>query len=610
MSDTLDRLADALGIETRYWALSGEEVFAGDETKAAILTALGVDVSETGERQSLRPALGGLAAPNARCFVPGFLEEGRCWGVACQLYGLRTSRNWGMGDFEDLARLAEMLAADGADFLGVNPLHALFLALPERVSPFYPSSRRFLNPLYIAVDDVPGFSQEDQPPQGWLDEARAATLVDYPGVTRHKLAALWRIFNRERERILIDQDFARFRERGGQALYDHALFEALSLGGLASPTPGGWHIWGDDFHSPESAASRGYAEENSDAVLFQMWLQFTADTQLAEAQRRARRAGMRIGLYLDLAVGVAPDGSATWTDTRTTVNGMTVGAPPDYFNANGQDWGLAPLSPAGLLEDDLKPFRALLDSLMCHAGAIRIDHAMGLYRQFWIPQGLGPAKGAYMRYPLTAMLAVLAEVSQAYESLVIGEDLGVVPDGFREVMRDTALHAYKVFLFEREESRFRGPQEYPPAALACVTTHDTPSLLGWWTGHDIDVRLGLDLLRPDQADSERQQRAADRGAVRRLLAEHGLGEIDADDAEVSAGEAAVRISTLVARSPSRLFAVSLDDLAGARDQLNVPGTMDEHPNWRRRLPVDLDELRSSELYRRTIEALREERPQQ
>jgi len=611
MSEEIDRLAWEHGIDAEYWALSGEKVFAGEETKEALLAALGVAPQAAPSGEALRQSLGGLEGPGRPCFVPPFLEDGRAWGVTCQLYGLNSSRNWGIGDFADLAALCETLAARGADFLGVNPLHALFLAIPERVSPFYPSSRRFLNPLYIAVDKVAGYTAADAPSAEWLGAARAAPLVDYPGVTRHKLAALWRIFQRNRPGILADPDFERFREEGGKALFDHALFEAISLGGLASVAPGGWHVWDEEFRSPSSEASQAYAAEHDEAVLFQMWLQFLADRQLTEAQARAMGAGMRIGLYVDLAVGEAPDGSATWTDEGATLNGVTIGAPPDYFNADGQDWGLAPLSPEGLLRAELAPFRSLLESLMRHAGALRIDHVMGLYRQFWIPHGLGPAKGAYMRFPFAAMLGALADVSQSSGTLVIGEDLGVVPEGFREVMAETALHAYKVFLFERDGERFRAPHEYPRSALACITTHDTASLAGWWSTHDLTVREHIGLLPEEAARHDREARMGERQAVLRLLAENGLGDgLEAlqDGSEAQLAEITLRIHTLIARSPSRLFAVALEDIAGIADQPNVPGTTDAHPNWRRRLPMEISELAARPQFTRLLEAVAQERP--
>ncbi|WP_026379408.1 4-alpha-glucanotransferase [Afifella pfennigii] len=611
MDATLNHLAWAHGIETTYFALSGEKVEAEPQTLSALLTALGVDPGATPCGEGLRPTLGGLEGPGRACFVPPSLEEGRAWGVTCQLYGLNTARNWGIGDFADLAALAERLAASGADFVGLNPLHALFLAMPERVSPFYPSSRRFLNPLYIAVDEVPGFEAGDAPPTEWLQAARAAPLVDYAGVTRHKLAALWRLFQRRKAEIETDADFAAFREAGGEALFDHALFEAISLGGHASAAPAGWHVWDEDFKRPASDTVKAYARDHGEAVLFQMWLQFLAETQLGKAQARALKAGMRIGLYLDLAVGVAPDGSATWTDGGVTLNGVTVGAPPDFFNAHGQDWGLAPLSPEALLKAELKPFFSLIAGLMRHAGAMRIDHVMGLYRQFWIPQGASPEKGAYMRFPLAALLGALADISQAERTLVVGEDLGVVPEGFREVMQEAALHAYKVFLFEREGERFRAPQEYPRAALACLTTHDTASLAGWWSGHDLIVRRDLGLLDEESLRGAQEARMGERQAVYRLLAEQGLAdglEGMEEGCESHTAEILLRLHALVARAPSRLFALALEDMAGIADQPNVPGTIDQHPNWRRRLPVDVFQLCARPDFQRIAETLARERP--
>jgi 4-alpha-glucanotransferase len=621
MSADLDRLAGMVGIERDYVALSGETVRVSDKACRATLKAMGLSPRrrDAGQTSIPKVALDPMVPPpGVFCFLPEWLREGRCWGIGCQLYGLRSARNWGIGDFEDLARLAEIAAAAGADFMGVNPLHALFLAEPGRCSPFSPSSRQFLNPLYIAIDGVPGFAQLEEalaPPT----DLRESELVDYGRVgplKRRALQFLFRIFeangsNGDREA------FESFVAAGGQALYLHALFEALSEAMTEQGHGAGWHGWPEEYRHPATASVHAFAEERRERITFHSWLQFLADRQLAEAQARARRVGMRIGLYLDLAVGVASDGSATWADRDLVVPAARIGAPPDYFNAAGQDWGIAPLSPAELVERRFEPYRESLDSVVRHAGALRIDHAMSLYRLFWIAEGFTAADGVYVRYPFHAMLGTLAEVSQARRAIVIGEDLGVVPPGFRDVMRALEIQSYRVFFFEKEKDGFFiAPEKYPRQALACLTTHDLHTLAGWWSGHDIERRRDIGMIEESGLDHAVEERAHERRRLLGLLVDHGL--LPEELAPIMRGEAepppampaalAVALHQLVARTPSRLLVLQLDDLTGAVEQVNIPGTNQEHPNWRRRLPVDLESLPEAPLFKAITATVRQERP--
>ncbi|MBA3520565.1 MAG: 4-alpha-glucanotransferase [Rhizobiales bacterium] len=622
MSGGLDRLAEMAGIEVDYLALSGETQRVSDDAKRAVLEAMGIPAGDEDEiaaaLASLSPVeLGPMQAPpGVSCFVPDWLREGRCWGATCQVYSLRSERNWGIGDFEDLARFAEIAAEAGADFVGVNPLHALFLAAPERDSPFSPSNRLFLNPLYIAVDKTPGcerLADALQPPP----ELRANEFIEYRQVASLKRKALDRLFRIQSDSE--DESFAGFEHfclERGQALYLHALFEALSEAMSQQGQGATWHGWPDEYRHPGTDSVRAFAEEQESLVVFHCWLQWIADRQLAAAQARALAAGMRIGLYLDLAVGVAPDGSATWSDRSLTAPKARIGAPPDYFNSVGQDWGLAPLSPASLVARDFEPYRASMDIVVRNAGAIRIDHAMSLYRLFWIAEGFSAADGAYVRYPFTRMLNALAAVSQARRTIVIGEDLGVVPSGFREVMRQVEIQSYRVLFFEKREDFFLPPEAYPCEALACVTTHDLHTLAGWWSGRDIDVRCEIGMVGDVEVPLLREARAHERRRLLGLLADKGLlpdamrpvmrGEAEAPrDLPESV---ALALHRLVARAPSRLFAVPAEDLTGAMEQVNVPGTMDEHANWRRKLSIGLEDLASHGLFRAITAALREERP--
>jgi 4-alpha-glucanotransferase len=623
MKSALDCLAESVGIEPQYLALTGETRRLSDEAKRATLRAMGFSVADEQEILAslarVEPLqLGGMAAPNGvSCFMPGWLREGRCWGIGCQLYGLRSKRNCGIGDFADLGRLAEIAAEAGADFLGVNPLHALFLSAPERCSPFFPSSRQFLNPLYIAIDAVP-FAADLEDALAPAVEFQSTELVDYRSVAPRKLKALGLLFRvfRARAGEELVTEFERFVAKRGRLLYLHALFEALSEMMAQQGHGATWHGWPEEYRHPGTDSVAAFAEEQKKLVTFHIWLQWLADRQLAAAQARAIKAGMRIGLYLDLAVGVSPDGSATWADRALIVPGARIGAPPDYFNAAGQDWGLAPLSPTGLAARRFEPFREALDAVLRHAGALRIDHAMSLFRLFWIADGFTPADGAYVRYPFQDMLSALADVSQKQRAVVIGEDLGVVPPGFRDVMREMEIQSYRVFFFEKKEDWFIPPEKYPRQALACLTTHDLCTLAGWWSEHDIDVRTEIGMIEAADLDRRRDERAHERRRVLGLLDDNDL--LPPRLSAIMRGEAdpprelpqalAVALHRLVARTPSRLFVAQLEDLTATLEQVNIPGTMDEHPNWRRKIGVDLEAIAEAPLFRAVTAALREERP--
>ena len=623
MSEALDHLAAMVGIEPSYLALTGETISVSDDAKRATLAAMGIAAGDDDAIAASIAALtpidfGGMSAPEGvACFVPDWLKQGRAWGIGCQLYGLRSTRNWGIGDFEDLARFAEIAAAAGADFVGVNPLHALFASAPERSSPFSPSNRQFLNPLYIAVDKAPGFEGMADalvPPDG----VREAELVDYRHVGPSKLKALlilFRIFQThgdDEERA----DYERFVATEGAPLYLHALFETLSAAMVQLGNGPSWHGWPDEYSHPGTDAVRAFAEEQKELVAFHAWLQWLADRQLVAAKTRAHEAGLRIGFYLDLAVGVAPDGSATWSDRDLTVPTARIGAPPDYFNEAGQDWGLAPLSPAALVARGFEPYRESIDAALRHAGALRIDHAMSLFRLFWIAEGLMASDGVYVRYPFHDMLNVLASVSQARHAIVIGEDLGVVPSGFREVMQSTEIQSYRVFFFEKHHDHFASPAHYPREALACLTTHDLHTLAGWWSAHDIEVRHKIGMVSSVDLVRLREERAHWQRRLLGLLSAEGL--LPQGLEAVMHGEAeaphnlpesiAVALHRAIARSPSRLVVVQAEDLTGSLEQVNIPGTTTEHPNWRWKLALDLEELPNAPLFRAITEALQAERP--
>jgi 4-alpha-glucanotransferase len=594
----LDRRCVAMGIELSYLSEGGQERTLSDDVKRALLEALDARSDEAVAERD-------VALRHVRkCFMPDWLADGRAWGVTVQLFGVRSERNLGIGDFEDAARLCELFGALGADFLGINPVHALFLADPDRISPYFPSSRQYLNPLYIALDRIPGaadgLSADD------VAAARAGDHIAYARVAQAKLRALERAFERDGD----DAEFSAFCDREGRELEDFATFEALSERLAGEGHDADWHGWPTSLQSARSDDVAAFRRAHASRVRFHQWLQWQAARQLSEAQRRARAAGMRIGLYLDLAVGVAPDGAATWSRPDSYSHTARIGAPPDLFNAAGQDWGLAPIKPSALRQGAQSAFARDLAAAMRSAGAIRLDHVMGLTRLYWIPGDFDASCGGYVRYPLDAMLDLLAEQSQQARAVVIGEDLGTVPPGFRDIMEAAGVLGYRVLYFEREaDGRFRTPDSYTPEALACLSTHDLPPLAGWWSGKDIETRAQLGKIDPDDAEVARKDRRRDRSRLVAALRAEGLIDLSGGPADVPLSDDIVAaLHAFLARTPCRLLAIQIEDLARATDQVNLPGTHQEHRNWSLKLPISLEAMADDPLIRRTIAAVALERP--
>lgn len=552
------------------------------------------------------------------CHVPAWLSDTRVWGISLQLYELRSRRNWGIGDFADLATFCDIAAAAGADFVGLNPLHALFLAEPDRCSPFSPSSRRFLNPLYIAVDEVEGYEPAG-PVAAKARNLSALPTVDYRQVAALKITALRQIWSSDawRAQTADAASFDLFCARRGETLRMHALFEALSEEMVSRGDGSGWCEWPEEYADPKSPAVAEFTRANTDEVRFQCWLQWLCETQLEKAAVIARGAGMRIGLYLDFAVGEAPDGSATWTDRDAYVVGQSIGAPPDYFSAYGQDWGLTPISPETLERTGCAAFAEPIVASMRFAGALRIDHVMALERLFFVPEGRLPADGRYVDYPTDALMDVLASLSEEHGALVIGEDLGVVPEGFRQRMGERRILSYRIVYFEKSGERFKRAEEYPELAIACLSTHDLAPLRAWWRGDDIRLRSGIGAIDAAMAVTQTQERAIERKSLVETLGQSGaLAPEEANryaDAAAKPGEFppvgfAAAMHRFIALTPSRLVAARLADLTGDDRPTNLPGTVDAYPNWRFKCPVSIEDLARDERFERITGMLAAIRP--
>jgi 4-alpha-glucanotransferase len=550
-----------------------------------------------------------LVVSPMQCFEPEAIRRGRrLWGVAVQLYSVRSRRNWGIGDFEDLKALVSWLAPRGAGFIGLNPLHALAPAEPLRASPYSASNRHFLNVLYIAVTNVSEL-EHCEAAQGRMKEpsfaARLRELqdaphVDYAGVAEVKLEILRLLFDEFRHRHLAAGTergvaFKSFVAAGGQLLQLHARFDALDRHlSVALGTHSGWLSWPAEYRDPHSSACERFAADHSREIEFYLYLQWLANEQLAAAQALARELGMPIGLYGDYAVGTHPSGSETWVDQTGYRLGAEIGAPPDALAHRGQGWGLPPPDPVVMESQHLEGFVRLLRDNMRYYGALRLDHVMSLFRLWWVPAGRSPVDGAYVHYPLDLLLANLVLESARCACVVVGEDLGVVPDEVRRAMAQFGLYHYKVLLFEKDGGRYRRPDEFVRRALATVTTHDMPTLRSFWDGRDIELRRALHLYPTVELEQDvRKARARDREALLAALNEQGLAPASpATLDEPFSPDLARAIHVYLARSSAILAAIQIEDLIGMEDPVNVPGTDREYPNWQRKLTEDVEDLKT------------------
>jgi 4-alpha-glucanotransferase len=542
-----------------------------------------------------------------RCYEPAPIIAGRrLWGIAVQLYTLRSRDNWGMGDFNDLRSLIRWVAPHGAGFIGLNPLHALAAADPERSSPYSASSRHFLNVLYIAVPLVPEYQDcaaarermADPAIAQRLRELRDSDLVDYSGVAEFKFEILALLYRDFCDRHLAfgtgrARDFRAFTAAGGDLLQVHARFDALDRYFRATlGTASGWLSWPEEFRDVNGNAAVQFAAAHPGEVEFYAYLQWLAHEQLRGAQALARELGMPIGLYGDYAVGANPSGSETWADQESYRRGAEIGAPPDPLALKGQGWGIPPQDPSVMLAQRLHGFVTLIRNNMRYYGALRLDHVMSLFRLWWVAAGFSPTEGAYVHYPLQQLLTVLSLESARSACLVVGEDLGVVPDEMRRAMPECSLYHYKVLLFEKLDGRFRRPDEFVRHALATVTTHDMPTLRSYWEGRDIELRRRLNLYPSAEVESDViREHDRDRELLLGALGSQGLKPAHpATPYDGFTAELAHALHLYLARSETALVALQIEDLLGEILPVNVPGTDREYPNWQRKVSVDIEEM--------------------
>ncbi len=479
----------------------------------------------------------------------------RHWGLNLALYGVQSARNTGLGDFADLARMSQIAGAEGAAFLGINPIHNMGYFDQTAISPYSPSHRGFLNTSYIAVDQVPGLDVDGQDTSfDALKLAETVQHLDHKRAHNKRLETLFTRFQSDAPKAM-HSTFASFVDRGGDDLQTFARFEVLS--GIHGTD---WRGWPESLNAPPQ-----------NQLEFHMWLQWVASVQLAGAQTSALKSGMALGLYLDLAVGPRRDGAESWCERDAIAQGVSIGAPPDHLSPEGQNWDLAAFAPRKLKALRYAPLRRILAQTMRHAGVIRIDHVLGLNRSFWLPDDGSP--GAYIRQPFDALLAVIKIEAERHKCIVIGEDLGLVPDGFRDTMRGHGFYGYSVLQYERDDDgAFRDPKSGPEQVLSCFATHDTPTVGGFEAGRDIDWWEKLGWINADTAQDIREKRHEEVSCM------------------LHNGDFKTYVHGLLAQSNAALVAVQLDDVLGLVEAQNLPGTIDDHPNWRRKYPVSLEDL--------------------
>ncbi len=519
-----------------------------------------------------------LAATPSRCYGVGDAVESseKSWGIAAQLYSLRRERDLGYGDFTALTQFSMAAAALGAAAVAMSPVHAMFGARPEKYSPYSPSNRAFLNVLFADASAWLGREAFDSIGATYnVATVRRSQLIDW-----QRSSALHRkLFENAFERFMREElpgvaDFVAFRNDGGAPLAHHACFEALDESAPTSPKP-----------FAGSKGEKEFAEKNSRRISYHLFLQWCASRGLASAQAGARVHGMPIGLIADLAVGVDPSGSECWAQPRSMLMGATIGAPPDELNAIGQNWGLTTFSPAALGRESYAPFLSILRAAMRHVGGVRLDHVMSLMRLWLVPNGAQPGEGAYLRYPFDDLVRLVALESWRNRCIVIGEDLGTVPPDCRTKLARAGILGLDVLPFMRDGNSFMPARRWRANAIAMTSTHDIAPVAGWWTERDLDWRRKLHLFGERCEDDERRDRARAKTQLARAMSLKA--------SRPSADRVVDTAIDFTSASPSPLVIIPVEDLVAADEAPNLPGTIDQHPNWRRRYRADANRLLAS-----------------
>ncbi len=561
-----------------------------------------------------------IIAPQ-RCYEPDALRSGqKLWGACVQLYTLRSEKNWGIGDFGDLKAMLPEIAQRGGAFIGLNPIHALYPANPESASPYSPSSRRWLNIIYIDVNAVDDFQHSEEAQEWWqmpttrqaLQKAVKEDWVDYSAVTALKLTGLsmaWRRFATRSKDDEHMQAFRQFVADEGESLYWQAAFDAMHAWQVKEdPMRWGWPVWPEAYRSTSTPEVKQFCQEHQEEVDFYLWLQWLACTQFASCWEICQSLNMPVGLYRDLAVGVAEGGAETWCDRELYCLKASVGAPPDILGPLGQNWGLPPMDPHIITARGYEPFVQLLRANMRDCGALRIDHVMSMLRLWWIPYGETADHGAYVHYPVDDLLAILALESQRHQCMVIGEDLGTVPVEIVGKLRKSGVYSYKVLYFESDhEKTVRAPDAWPAQSMAVAATHDLPTLRGYWESGDLTLGKTLGLY-PDPVVLRGlyQDRELAKQGLLDALHRHGC-------LPKSVGHKASRMAMTpvlnrgmqryIADTHSALLGLQPEDWLQMAEPVNIPGTSYQYKNWRRKLATTLEKMFADDGVNRLIKDL-------
>jgi len=600
----LNEKALAAGIIPEFQDISGNIHIAAPEIKKAILKTMAnpqFHDSIRAKNPNKTPIYG---AENLQ-------RTGKIWGVTAALYGLRSDRNWGIGDFEDLSQLAEFMASKGAAFIGINPVHALFPAAPDLFAPYSPSSRERLNVMHIAPDMIPELSADDlELDIKALTKFREQPFVDYTAVYGVKMKAFELAFKRfkalpetHKRRV----EFLNYKRVEGESLKQHAIFEAIfETLPKSKRNYHGFKNFPKSLQSADSPEVAQFAKKQAHRVEFYQYLQWIAEGQLQDAQVRAKAAGMSIGLYLDFAVGVVLGGSDAWRHNTAFAHNVSLGAPGDAANPDGQMWNLLPFDPHELVSNNFEPYRSMLAKKMRQAGAVRIDHILGHMRSFWtVVDEKGQARGgAYVRFPLQGLFEMIAQESQKAKCVIIGEDLGTVPDGLRHEMGQASLMGCAIAIIERDSHGGILPLEtIREFSLAAFSNHDFPTLAGFWDGQDFEWREALGISADnDRLAYEKERREKDKAF---MVYQAGL---DNNTSSRFSAELSAKLHGTLGNCPALAVAVQLEDLLLQREQPNVPGTTNEQPNWRRKYNAPLEDLGEHRSVDMITKALRAARP--
>ncbi|MDA8388471.1 MAG: 4-alpha-glucanotransferase [Nitrospiraceae bacterium] len=526
------------------------------------------------------------------CFLPDGYD--RAWGMTLGLHEIRSRRNWGIGDFRDLGDLVDWIAGLGGDFVGILPLHSI--ALPGRVSPYSPVSRLYRNFLFLDLEGAPEFAEAAgsigrEALEAEMFSHRRGKYVNYRGIHALKLRVLKEMFRIFHERHYLKRTargraLEAFKKKEGGDILGYATFMALSdMYGL------NWRDWPADFRDSGGAAALSFREKEPRKVLFHIYVQWLIEDQIGSLSRRAAERGMRAGLYFDLAVGVMSGGSDEWNFRDSLAVGVAAGAPPDEFSRGGQNWGFPPFLPSRMRENGFALFIKTIRKNLEHAGMLRIDHAMGLFRLFWIPEGMKPEQGAYVKYPTAELMGILEIESRRRKAVIIAEDLGTVESGVRETLMGGNMLSYRLFYYERlyPSAELVPPGLFPPRAFCAVSTHDLPTLCGYWAEKDIAIKRRLSLYPSEEAHrDDLSARRRDKAIIVNALKKEGLIPDNYEIPDRMNEELMFAIYRHLGRTPCLFVAASLEDWLQSEEQPNMPGTTDAYPNWRIKAPVHLE----------------------